>query len=1357
MLISVSYAQNQDIKFDHITSEQGLSHGTVYSIIQDKEGFMWFGTRDGLNKYNGYDFVVYDHDPDKPGSISDNLIRSIYEDRSGKLWIATKNGLNVFDKSTETFKVFVHDTTNQYSISDNDIQYVYQDRAGLMWIGTTRGLNKYDPATNRFTLFMHNPSAVKHWTENTINIIYEDKLGNLWVGTTKGLSHFDRKTEKFTRYLHKTATADNSKFAGSVNAICEDRTGILWVGSMGDGVKQFDRVNKTYTVFKHDYADENSLSDNIILSLREDSFGNIWVGTQHGGLNKYDRQSGKFIRYKHLSSSPASLSDNSVMCVYEDSFKVLWVACFRGGVNKTDLLKKKIAAVEYNTTDPKGLRDSYIYSLYADASSNIWIGNRIGLDKLDRKTGKITQYSYSAAIPKNLSTNTAHSIIEDRDGNLWVALSASVKRINISTGQVTNFEYKEGDTTSLPFPYANVVYEDTKGRIWIGTRDGLALFNKNTETFKTYRLNVITKTQFNVDYIAEDQNGILWLATSSDGLNRFDPATGEFVSYYSVASEQSMNYIYKSSKGVMWVCSASGGIYQFNPQNGKYTPAQGPKELSRMVIHGILEDNSGNLWLVSRKGGLFKYDPAAKTLRNYDVHDGLLSNEFNRAFCKDSKGYMYFGSNSGLNILHPDSLLTNPYAPLVRISGFKVMEKPRSIQTGEPIVLPYNENFFSFDFVGLNYSLPEENTYAYKLEGLDEDWITAGTRRYAPYTNLDPGDYTFRVKSANYDGVWNNEGMAVKITITPPFWKTIYAYIIYVVAGIAILYYGKEYFVGRERLKHNLKLKSLESEKLHELDQMKSRFFANVSHELRTPLTLIINPLETMLAEKTSESHTYAYFHLMLRNARRLLQLINQLLDISKLEAGGMRLENEVGELMAFVKAHFFSFDSLAAHRQIKLNFHHNPGSLWVKFDKDKIEKVVTNLFSNAMKFTPRGGEISVNISVEPIQNSKSKLRKVLVTVRDTGIGIEADKLEKIFDRFYQIDSSHTRNYEGTGIGLSLTKELISLYGGNIRVESEPGKGSCFFVELTLEEVSQQESIDGSLQTHNEELVARLSDHSLTDGSYSLEELPNQLDESLPLLLIVEDHADLSSYIRNTFIEKYRVVHASNGKEGLDKAQELIPDLIISDWMMPQMTGMELCRKLKTDERTSHIPVIMLTARASMQDKLVGLENGADVYLTKPFNTEELIAQVKNLILQRRRLRERFSKTAMLVDSSKDSNKIEYSSTDEKFLKKVFSILEKSYESTDFNVEVLEEQLNMSHTQLYRKLKALTDQPPVELVRDFRLRKAAILIASKQETVSQVAYKVGFSNLSYFTKSFRKLYGVPPSEYGVKDDKLGQD
>ncbi len=796
------------------------------------------------------------------------------------------------------------------------------------------------------------------------------------------------------------------------------------------------------------------------------------------------------------------------------------------------------------------------------------------------------------------------------------------------------------------------------------------------------------------------------------------------------------------------------GLNLFDREKGTVSASYNQKDgLVSNYILGILEDDHNNLW-ISAENGLSKFNINTRTFRNYYKEDGLPSWFLTESkYGKGPDGRMYFNTNEGEIVFHPNSIIDDPTPPQVVLSGISLFDRPDEklsyegfISELKEITLPYNQNDLRFDYVGLHFSVPAKNRYKYILENFDNDWIEAGNQRNAVYTNLDPGEYVFKVTASNKDGVWNEAGTSLRIIINPPLWATTWAYLFYILFIAGIIYFIWKAQLKRIRIKQEFEMSKFEAQKLHEVDEMKSHFFTNISHEFRTPLTLILGPVKQII-ERIKDEKTKDELSLVHRNAKKLLGLVNQLLDISKLESGNMKLQTIPQNFIPLLKALVLSFTSYAERKRITLRFNSVENEIVIYLDRDKVEKIFTNILSNAFKFTPEGGMIEVSVNKED--------KHINVIVSDTGIGIQKEKISKVFDRFYQVDGSHTREQEGTGIGLSLTKELVELHKGKIEVESEEGKGTTVTISLPLgkdhlkpDEIIEPDKDEVSFEPKESIYFEETKTDLYADntGKFDLSSI-TQTDN--PLLLIVEDNSDVRNYIKDNLKKDYRVVEAVDGEDGWEKSIEHTPDLIVSDVMMPKMDGFKLCKKLKTDERTSHIPVILLTAKAAKEDKLEGYETGADEYLMKPFEPDELRARIRNLIEQRKRLHEHFRKQGVF-----ELNQTRITSVDKKFLQKAFDRITDHISDSSFSVELLVEELAISRSVLHRKILSLTGETPGELIRRIRLNKAADLIKQKFGNLSEIALEVGFNNPAHFSESFKKQFGVTPSQYQQKNTNI---
>ena len=1350
-------AQKDNIKFERIQVVQGLRLGDILSIQQDSQGFMWFGTWDGLYKYDGYSLTGYKHDRLDSTSLGNNLIFSLYEDRAGTLWIGTAgSGLNRFSSEQEEFTRFVRNPNDPHSLNANVVRSIYEDRSGTLWVGTWNGLNKFDRDTGKFTRVLCDPEPKNPSAPDSYGVlsIFEDRSGTLWVATTgRGLHMLDRETGEFTRFVHDPGNAHNLS-SNVVLSIHEDRSGTLWVGT-AKGLNRFDRENEQFRRFVHDPKNPYSLSANNIWSIHEDRTGRLLIGTDDG-LNIFEPNKEQFVRLVHEPKNLHSLSSNVVQSIHEDRTGALWIGT-ADGVNRLDREQQRFAHFVHDPGNPHSLSHKSVGAIHEDRSGTLWVGTEGGLNKLDRDTGQFRHFVHDPKNPHSLSHNNVTSVHEDRSGTLWVGTRGGLNRFDRDTEQFMRFVHDPENPHSLSANDIWSIHEDRTGTLWIGTAPGgLNRFDREQESFthfvhdpndsRSLGNNVVTS-------IYEGSSGMLWFGTGGGGINRYDREREQFTLFvHDSDNPRSLSHdwvgvVFEDHAGTLWAATWYGGLNKLDHDTKLFTLYTEKNGLPTNHICNIEEDEHSRLWL-GTLNGLSRFDPQSETFRNFDVDDGLKNNLFNWNACiKSRSGELFFGGDNGIDYFHPDSVRDNPHIPPVVITRFTrynsgdaegnpIIEK--GISERQYLDLSYDDRILTFEFAALNFRNPLKNQYAYKLEGFNEDWIQLGTKHDVTFTNLDPGEYTLRVKGSNNDGIWNEEGTSLRITVIPPWWRTRWAYGLYVLLFMTALYGIRDYELRRLQLRNALKIKNVEAEKLQELDRLKSRFFASISHEFRTPLTLILGPVEKWL-NGMRQKEMQADFHIVQRNARRLQQLINQLLDLSKLEAGKMRLHAAPGNIVELMRMIVMTFESLAKQKGIDLQFRAEEEEIRAYVDRDKLEKILTNLLSNAFKFTENQGEVAVAAAV-----GKNELPTaagfVEIRVSDTGVGIPEDQIDKVFDRFHQVEKRP--NHSGTGIGLALTKELVELHHGHIAVDSAVGKGTTFIVKLPLgnEHLTAEEIVE----TVASDQLLVISEQSTEPGIQrppSGDQQPTT-NNGLPVLLIVDDNADMRAYMRGYLEEYYRIVEAEDGAQGINQTHKHIPDLIISDVMMPEMDGFELCGKLKSDARTSHVPVILLTARASGESKVEGLETGADDYLTKPFDVKELQARVRNLIEQRHRLQERFRRELQIQPSE-----VTVTSMDEAFLTKVMAAVEAHIDDPAFETDDLAHEAAISRRQLNRKLRALTGQSVREFMRTIRLKRAAQLLQEQSGTVTEIAYEVGFNSIGHFAKIFRQEFGVAPSEF----------
>lgn len=1341
-------AQPDSYKFTRIDVNRGLSHNQINCLFKDSRGYMWFGTASGLNRFNGYDMKVYRNDVRDSSTLADNQINSLFEDPDGRLWINESciyfhdsdkftrhttsylesygvpaglihaiipagdsifwfvhgtSGLYRYDKATHQTTAYRNDPKDNNSISTDQISTVRKSVDGNLWIIHLNGiLEKLDPATGK--VISRNTLLQKKFNNALLDyqcIISAD--GSLWIYSSNGPNGvfvYNPETDSFN--FITTTSAGLTLNTNIVRGITEDHEGAIWVGTDHGGVNLIDKDRKHVKYLVYTEEDSRSLGQNSITCMLQDDEGIIWLGTYKKGVSYYHKNIVRFPVYRHRMDDNRTIGYDDVNRFVEDNRGNLWIGTNGGGLIYYDRAKNTFTPYRHNPDDANSLGSDVIVSLFIDHEQQLWIGTYYGgLNRFDGK--RFYRYRNDPANPATVSDDNIWEIFEDSQHNLWIG--TLYRGLDLYDRESHVFRhYRRGDANSIASNYVSAILEDSKGNLWIGTDTGIDVLQRQTGRFVHYGMapNVPGTLSNNlIMYLHEDELGLIWVATR-EGLNIFNPETGKFS-----------------------VIRQEDGL----PHNSILT---------------ILQDDQQTYWLSTPNGlanlTIDKKDPLDLTrynIKTYDESDGLQGKQFNEnAACKTSRGELIFGGAYGFNIFLPKNLKTNQFPPRIVLTDFLLFNKSIAIgeeAEGEPVLtksigatkeitLSHTQNVFSIEFATLSYLHPEKNKYLYKLEGFNENWIQADANsRKATYTNLDAGTYTFRVKASNNDGVWNEEGISLKINILPPFWATPWAILLYGVIVVMILLVSRKIALTRVRNKFIREQERKEAQHLHELDAMKIKFLTNVSHEFRTPLTLILTPLEKIIGH-TTDKDSLNQFYMIQRNAKRLLNLVNKLLDFRKLEGEELKFNPSEGDIISFIKDTVYSFSDLSDKKDIALNFKTTLGSLETIFDQDKLEKILFNLLSNAFKFTPEHGQVSVALD-RVMHGEKDCIR---IEVSDTGIGIAPGKLDKVFDRFYQAElPAHIVN-QGSGIGLSITKEFVKIHGGTISVKSEPGKGSNFVIELQVHEVKQ---------TISEAILPV----RVTEADDRAEETQTH---NLPSLLLIEDNEDFRYYLRDNLRSQYRIYEAKDGREGLTKTLALLPDLIVSDVMMPVMDGIELCQKIKSDSRISHIPVVLLTARSKDEQKLEGLECGADDYITKPFSFDILQLRIKRLVQQQEQLHKDFRKFIEVKASD-----IKITSLDETLIRKAVECVESNISDADFSVEDLSRELGMSRVHLYKKLLALTGKSPLEFIRTIRLQRAAQLLEKSQLSVSEVAYQTGFNNPKYFARHFKDEFGILPSAY----------
>ncbi|MCO6489321.1 MAG: helix-turn-helix domain-containing protein [Phaeodactylibacter sp.] len=1347
-------------RYEYLTKEQGLPGTFINCIYQDRLGMVWVGTYDGLARYDGYEFVTYQNDPADPYSLSANDVSVIFEDRSGDLWIGTNSGgLNLFDRQAEQFRRFQHDPDDSQSLSHNTVTTIYEDREGYIWAGGhhANGLNRLDRKTGHWKQYLASTGDLFGLQSKWILSIAEDKAGRLWIGTYNGgLTYFDRQTERFYQYYsHEDEDythEDESNGTRFIFCIYPDRDGFLWLASE-KGLYRFDPEQREFVDSYQRLELENSpiRGNNIFTSVIPDSSGALWL-CGIGGVSRFDPATKRFFTYREPDRLPN--------CVMVDREGLVWIGTEKG-ISRLNPFKNQFQDQTFAIL-PQELKEITIDGpILEDSHGLLWVRTEDGLYQVDLSSGKHRLFQHNAVDTISLKNIFLSTLREDRRRDIWMGLSgnglikwdrAEERFVYIGTRGQKNVR----ETWSI--------LEDRQDTLWLGTWMGVWQFDRESGTYhgipwRSGDGEGRTWTRTQVAFEAND--GTLWFGTifgelrSLDRQSRlFEDFTPEDVNVEVQNNKYSVSCIHEDKNGTLWIGTYGKGFYRLDPRTRSYTFFTVKDGLANNNVASILEDDQGRLWL-STFNGLSRFDPRTNRFRNFNTNDGLPSNELGWAHKGGRSGIFYFGSSKGLFAFHPDSIRDNTLAPPVVISGLQRYNRDRKgdfIPVKGAFALPeiklsYKDDILIFEFAALSYSKAGNNRYAYRLRGLSDEWINLGHKRDITFSDLPPRRYILEVKGSNGDGVWNDGGISLPILITPPWYWSWWTKSLYLSAAAILLFLLYQFQLNR-------RLAAAETHRLQELDALKTRLYTNITHEFRTPLTVIqgVNEQVRAEAEKLNSATIVDSTYIVSRNSRQLLNLVNQMLDLSKLESGRLSVDLVQGDIVLYLQYLLESFHSLAEAKDIQLHFLSAEEEIFMDYDPEKIQHIVSNLVSNAIKFTSEGGEVFLTVdggrqtvgsaahrdSAGIDRKQTANDRHIRIAVRDTGPGIAADKLPHIFDRFYQIDDESTRKAGGTGIGLTLTKELVHLLGGKIEVESEPGKGSVFQVWLPVQRTAPvMEGLPGPEQP-SAPMQARQDTNKMKPVADSGE---------LPLVLLVEDNQDVAQYIRSCLEGSYRLDMAHNGREGIDKALELVPDLIVSDVMMPEKDGFELAQMLKNDPRTSHIPIILLTAKADLASRLEGLERGADAYLPKPFYKEELLVRSRKLLELRRTLQAHYLSmaaggTAPPAPSGSPAEQVENA-----FVLQVRAIVEAHLTSVDFTVEQLAREVFMSRSQLHRKLTALTGYSANRFVRYIRLSKARELLKDPSLAISSIAYDSGFTDPVYFARVFKQEFGVTPTEY----------
>ena len=1333
------YAQTT---FRHLTTSSGLSHNVVMDLLQDRNGFLWLGTADGLNRYDGEHFQVFRRSARDSHSLSSNEIKCLLEDRQHGLWVGTNSGgLNRMDSTGVQFVRYLRTTAGR-DITTATITDLAQDGRGHIWAATYgTGLLDIDPQTGRVNQLTAEKNGLP---SNYIQQICPDKAGNLWLACLRGSLARMRLNDNHVTMVALPEPALSAP-VGTMLIECDSR-GRVWVGTQGSGLFRCDNIPQGFrSVFFRKGVIEGI---NIARSLYEDKQGRFWLGTDDGIVLANDAAFQQLTHFRHDPALTGSLSTHATVCVRGDRQGNIWVGTWEGGLNVLFARPDPFGLYTHQPGQPNSLLAPKVTTVAADSLSNAWVGSTQGLTYVDRKTNTYRHVRHQPGNPRSIPGN---------DVTYTYLLSAKALLVNVWNKGAVIIDPQTGlvrqRLDAIGMGRINVVIPAATGQLaWIATQAGeLWLIHRLTGQLTPVERPVKLASVSYTDLL-ETADGMLWSGIFGDGLTAWNRKTGAYRHFKAIQQPGSLydNHVtclFEDRRKQLWV-GTMNGLHRYDARTGRFTLLATDNDLPNDAIMSISQDQSGHIW-VATNDGLCQLDEGGSVVRTYRRGDGLAGNDFTeRAASQSTDGTLFWGGKHGLTVFRPNQPeAVEPPVP-VYLSELKLFNRTvlpgaadspltRAFSDTKAITLHYNQSVITVDYASVLFRTHRNVRYAYRLDGFEKDWNYVGTKQSATYTNQNPGTYLFRVKASLTDNFGQAPETLLTITVLPPWYRTGWAYCLYAALVAGLLLLMRRLIQIRESFKTELRAEHLETEKARELDRLRSGFFTNISHEFRTPLTLILTPLEQFLADRSPDSRR-PQLKTMHQNANRLLRLINQLLDLSKLESDSLRPEISRQDVAWFVRQVAESFAAQAEKQQITFTIETTPDTAPTWFDPDIVEKVLYNLIANAFKFTPAGGSIRVRCQVLDIPESA----QLVLEVADTGVGISAEHTTHIFERFYQVNGQNKTKKAGTGIGLALTRELVELHRGQIRVESKPGAGTTMQVKLP---VSASAFPPAWLATYPADMtpvspVQEATDPLQEDHQSAL--LNPASGSNWPLVLVVEDQDDLRDYIASCFRQQYRVLTAVNGRDALVQAQTEIPDLIVTDWLMPDMDGLHLCQTLKTDERTSHVPLILLTSRSSTESKVEGLGAGADDYVTKPFNVDVLLSRARNLIQGRYLLRAKYSRMLLLKPTD-----IVLESADDMFLRKVLAIIDIHLADPDLDVLWLERELALSNTQLYRKLKALTGKGGNDLIRNIRLQRAAQLLQAGGRQVAEVAYAVGFNDPNYFIRAFRKEFGVSPGEW----------
>lgn len=1348
-------AQNGTFNFSKIDVKNGLSDDHINAIYRDSAGFIWVGTDEGLNRCDGYECRIFSNNSNNQESLSDNYVAEIFGFPGNKIWVGKSGNMaEVYNPVTEKVDSNFSKYLKALGLPQEKPVNIYQDRTNNYWfLYAGKGLYIYNSSTNKTRRLTFGP---KDAINSTITSFSEDKKGDIWLAYANGwLVKIQRQSLRIMQKSQALCLVASGRLFNF--KIFVDDNGNIWSYLRGEtrGVYLVSRdLNKVinFSSTSKGYR----LNDNLIEGITQDKNGSVWIATDHGGINLVDTSDYHKINYiVNNETENGSLSFNSIKLIYSDGRGFIWIGTGKKGLNYLNQNIHQFKLYQHQLNGKDSLQYNDVNCFTEDKKGNLWIGtNGGGLIYFDRVNKKFSQFLNDTKTENSIAGNIIVSLCLDHEGKLWIG--TYLHGMDVYDGKTfKHYKNKPSDPNSLSDDRVWSIMEDSDHTLWIGTmKGGLNHFYPGSQKFVTYSMTGDNLPRLRSTYVAvvrKDSEGNLWLATSK-GVEVFNKEKMSITCYQHTDDAHSLSSnavvdIIKDRRGLMWVATRYG-LNVFNKNTLTFRRFTTDDGLPGNNVQSIIEDEHGNLLIATSKGVsnlIIKNDKGniSFLVKNFNESNNLQGRVFNyRASLLTRDGKIAIGGPMGFNIIDLDKVVPddkNPSLVFTRIEIFSneinvnqsinndiILRK--ALPFSDQIILDHNKNVFTIEFAALNFL--QTSQYAYKLDGYDKSWVYANSEyRRARYSNIEPGDYVFRVKATNNEGLWGNNIKSIRITIKSPYWKTPLAYFLYVILTAGSFYFARKIILGRARMRFEVEFQKKEAERVLAMDAIKTKFFTNVSHEFRTPLSLILAPLDQII-ETTTGTEQKKQLQLVQRNARRLLNLINQLLDFRKMEFKEFKLQPTEGDIVKTVKEICNSFSDLADMKNISLSFCSNVDSYVTCFDRDKFEKIMFNLLSNAFKYTHNKGSIEISVNIIALNDNNEDIE---IIVKDSGIGIPVDKLNKIFERFFQNDIHDNITNPGTGIGLAITKEFVKLHNGKISATSEPGQGTSFKLTLQVKKIVETNLLTTSV---NEDINIKIERPPVLNTA------SKSPDQSQPLIMLVEDDDDFRFYLKDNLQRNYRIIEAANGQEAWEILENTKPNLIVSDVMMPHMDGIELTRRIKANDKLAPIPIILLTAQGDEELQLESYRLGVSDYFTKPFTFELLASRLNNFIAENQSIKtKRFKATAI------NPAEIEITPADQLFIQKVLTIIDEHMADPDFSVETLSNELFMHRAAIYRKVLAITGISPLEFIRQVRLKRGHQLLGKSQMTISEIAYKVGFNNPKKFSQYFKEEFGITPSQF----------